>query len=289
MLADTMTHFAHSVPQDRRTSFVFASPHSGRDYPRAFLENTILDAQTIRSSEDAYVDELFATAPNHGAPLLAARLPRAFLDLNRAESELDPALIENVKRGAINPRIASGLGVIPRVVANGKAIYKGKLSLEEAEARIATYWRPYHDLLTQELNLAHHLFGEAVLLDCHSMPHEALEYVAGRSQRPEVVIGDRFGASASNRIVEQVEAKFRNAGLHVVRNSPFAGAYNCQKYGRPSRGFHAIQIEIDRSLYMNEATIEKRADFDAFKALMETIVAELCVLGAPDHLAFAAE
>ncbi|WP_372614398.1 N-formylglutamate amidohydrolase [Aquicoccus sp.] len=275
------------LPEHRTTSVVFASPHSGRDYPRTFLRRTVLDAKSIRTSEDAFVDHLFDCAPEFGAPFLRAGAPRAFVDLNRGAEELDPALIEGVPRIGHNPRIASGLGVIPRVVANGKAIYCGKLPLEEAQRRLDTYWRPYHRILQHQLNEAHALFGEAILVDCHSMPHEALDTITrGLRQRPEVVIGDRFGASASGEVVERIEAALGAAGLTVVRNAPFAGAYITQTYGRPARRQHAIQIEIDRSLYMNEQMIRPNGNFNAFRKMMRGIVAEISAIGSrEDRLA----
>ena len=125
------------------TSVVFASPHSGRDYPPEFLRRTVLRGADIRSSEDAYVDRLFAAAPDHGAPLLLAGVPRAYLDLNRGPDELDPAVVEGVRSLGHNPRIASGLGVVPRVVAGGRAIYRGKIPLFDARATTAIYWRPH--------------------------------------------------------------------------------------------------------------------------------------------------
>lgn len=268
-------------PETRRTSVVFASPHSGRDYPWSFLRRTLLDKQAIRSSEDAFVDQLFDCAPQFGAPFLRAGAPRAFVDLNRGSDELDPALIEGIARGGHNPRIASGLGVIPRVVAGGRAIYSGKLSQEEARRRITQYWQPYHDVLRRELDEAHGLFGAAILVDCHSMPHEALDNVArGVKPRPEVVIGDRFGASASGEIVDRIEAAFAAEGLTVVRNAPFAGAYIAQTYGRPEQGRHAIQVEIDRSLYMNEAMVRPNSNFNAVRRVMRAVVAEIAAIGS---------
>lgn len=268
-------------PERRSTSVVFASPHSGRDYPWSFLRKTTLDQHFIRTSEDAFVDQLFDAAPDFGAPFLKAGAPRAFVDLNRNFDELDPALIEGVARSSHNPRVASGLGVIPRVVANGRAIYRGKMTLQEAERRIDSYWRPYHNVLQRELDESRRLFGEAILIDCHSMPHEALDTVArGVVKRPEVVIGDRFGASADGRIVDYVEAAFISAGLTVVRNAPFAGAYITQHYGRPSKQQHAIQIEIDRSIYMNEHMIRPNGNFQSFRRLMRKVIADIVEIGA---------
>ncbi len=270
-----------NMPDRRTTSVIFASPHSGRAYPSDFLRRTVLDERAIRSSEDAFVDLLFEAAPTYGAPLLAAHAPRAYVDLNRSADELDPALIEGVRRSAHNPRVSSGLGVIPRVVANGRSIYRGKLPLREAEARLSNHWHPYHAALDGLMESTRKSFGEAILIDCHSMPHEALENVvhpAGFS--PDIVLGDRFGAAAGAEVVEQVEAAFASAGLKVVRNAPFAGAYSAQRYGRPSHGQHVIQVEIDRSLYMNEVTIRPNANFRTFRDVLTGVVAELAGIGA---------
>ena len=267
-------------PQRQETATIFSSPHSGSDYPAAFLGMTALDAHMIRSSEDAFVESLFDVAPQHGAPLLAARIPRSFIDLNRAADELDPAVIEGIARSAHNPRVSSGLGVIPRVVAGGRAIYRGKIALAEAEARITRYWHPYHAALRSLIDTTHAEFGEAILIDCHSMPHEAIETHARPGQpKPEVVLGDRFGAAAGYEVVERVEAAFANAGLRVVRNAPFAGAYIAQAYGRPSRRQHVVQIEIDRALYMNESRVEPLPGFAAFRELMAGVVAEIAGIG----------
>ena len=262
------------------TAAVFSSPHSGREYSAQFLQMAVLDRHVIRSSEDAFVDRLFDMAPAMGAPLLAARVPRAFIDLNRAADELDPALIEGIARAPHNPRVSSGLGVIPRVVAGGRAIYRGKLTLAEAEARITRHWHPYHQALRRLMDQTVAAFGQAVLIDCHSMPHEAIEAHARPGQhKPEVVLGDRFGAAAGREVMERVEAAFAGAGFRVVRNAPFAGAYIAQAYGRPSRGCHVVQVEIDRALYMDEARIVPNAGFDSFRAVMGGVVADLAGIG----------
>ncbi|MBL9074403.1 N-formylglutamate amidohydrolase [Tabrizicola sp.] len=276
-------------PAARTCPVIFASPHSGRDYPAEFLTQAVLDRQTIRSSEDAFVDELFGMAPGMGAPLLAARVPRAYLDLNRAADELDPAVIEGLARVPHNPRISSGLGVIPRVVAGGRAIYCGKLPLAEAEDRLRRFWHPYHQALSALVEETRTAFGQAVLIDCHSMPHEAIEAHTRPGQpRPEVVLGDRYGATAGREVMERVEAAFSAAGLRVGRNAPFAGAYVAQAYGRPSRGVHVVQVEIDRALYMDEVRVEPLAGFGAFRDLMAGVVAEI-VRGAAGEARLAAE
>ena len=282
--------YSLEMPAEQTTSVVFSSPHSGRGYSRDFLRASVLDDFLIRSSEDAFVDDLFAAAPDFGAPLLCAEVPRAFVDLNRSADELDPALVEGVRRSAHNPRITSGLGVIPRVVSNGRAIYRGKLPLAEAQRRIDLYWRPYHRALQAMLDRTRREFGEVVLIDCHSMPHEAVDCIArAGARRPDVVLGDRFGASADGGIVDRIEAALTAAGLHVVRNAPFAGAYVTQHYGRPSRRQHAIQIEIDRSIYMNEQAIRPNANFQNFQRTLRSVISDLTDIGRQSDLPLAAE
>lgn len=282
--------FTLALPPRRTTSVIFASPHSGRLYPARFLALAVLDERVIRSSEDAFVEDLFAAAPGCGAPLLAATTPRAYVDLNRGADELDPALIEGVRRLSHNPRVASGLGVIPRVVSNGRAIYSGKLPLAEAQDRLTSHWHPYHDQLQALIDQNNRAFGQAILIDCHSMPHEALDSIGPvGGSRPDVVLGDRFGAAASGSVVDRIEAAFAAAGLRVARNMPFAGAYITQTYGRPSRGQHAVQVEIDRALYMNETTIDRSPDYAAFKALITGVIAEIASIGRAADLPVAAE
>ncbi|MEQ9692568.1 N-formylglutamate amidohydrolase [Shimia sp. SDUM112013] len=277
-------------PACRTSAVVFASPHSGCDYPEWFVRRSLLNAHSIRSSEDAFVDKLFEMATDHGAPFLMAGAPRAFLDLNRSVDELDPALIKGVRKVGHNPRVASGLGVIPRVVANGRPIYRGKLTLEEANRRIDSYWRPYHARLQELLNDSIQMYGRAILVDCHSMPNEALDGIAQSGRpRPDIVLGDRFGASCEPDIVDEVEQAFTDAGLRVARNTPFAGAYVTQNYGRPSRKQHAIQIEVNRSLYMDEHTIQPRAEFEAFRGLLSDVIGKISQIGRPASQPLAAE
>jgi N-formylglutamate amidohydrolase len=281
-------HLTH--PERRTTAVVFASPHSGRDYPWTFLRRTTLNEHSVRSSEDAFVDQLFEAAPLYGAPLLKAGAPRAYVDLNRSCDELDPALIDGVSRQGHNPRVASGLGVIPRVVANGQAIYSGKLSMAEAEHRIESYWKPYHAALQGQLDQAFLMFGQAILIDCHSMPHEAMDAVARRGvRRPEIVLGDRFGAAADGVVMDRIESAFADAGLVVTRNTPFAGAYMTQAYGRPARARHAVQVEIDRALYMNERLIRPNGNFEAFRSLLSGVIRDIAEIGRAEALPLAAE
>jgi len=268
------------LPRRRDTAVVFASPHSGRAYPDGFVAQSPLELRLLRSSEDAFVDLLYGSAPDAGAPLLAARAPRAWVDLNRAPDELDPALIEGVARGSLNPRVASGLGVIPRVVAGGKVIHPGRITRDEAESRLSLGWHPYHlalqDLLRQS-RLAH---GAALLIDCHSMPHEAIATHSTPDRKtPDVVLGDRHGAACAPEVMAGVEAAFRRAGFVVARNTPFAGAYVTQAYGRPLMDQHVVQVEIDRRLYMNESLVQPSQDFEPMRRRLTSVISELAELG----------
>ncbi len=270
------------LPAETRTAAVFASPHSGRDYPADFLAASVLSPLALRSSEDAYVDRLIDNAPAEGAPLLLASLPRAYVDLNRSPEDLDPRLIEGVHaQGQGNARVAAGLGVIPRVVAGGREIRASRISLREARRRIEKVHRPYHDALAELLAGQRRRFGQAVLFDMHSMPSEALVAARLRQGRvPDIVLGDLYGASAAQEITAAVEQVFRAEGLVVRRNAPFAGAYVARRHGRPGQGQHVVQVEIARALYLDEARVAPSADFAAFRALMHRLVATLARLWA---------
>ena len=284
------SHPAYSItdPKTLVSSVVVASPHSGRQYDSEFLSQSILDDHAVRSSEDAYVDQLIDYVPDLGAPLLTANAPRAFLDLNRSKQELDPALIKGVRSTSQNPRIASGLGIIPRVVANGRSIYRGKLSRSEANRRISLYWEPYHAALSKLLERARGVFGRSILLDMHSMPHEAAMQSGTLRPIPQIVIGDRFGSSADKIIVDKIEALFVAQGFRVARNAPFAGAFMTQNYGRPYLGHHVVQIEIDRSLYLDEQAISLSKEHSAFKHRLKAVLSELISFGGEER-AMAAE
>jgi N-formylglutamate deformylase len=267
-------------PSSRTTSVVFASPHSGCDYPTKFLENTHLGPVGIRKSEDAFVDQLYASVPEFGAPLLSAVAPRAYVDLNRGVDELDPAIVEGAKTHGLNPRIASGLGVIPRIVAEGSVIQSGKITMDEAQQRLSQYYHPYHAQLQSMMRETRALFGQAVLIDCHSMPSESLK-AAGtwRRIKPDIVLGNRYGASCSDKVFDAIEAAFTGQGFRVARNVPFAGAYVVQTYGRPSINQHTVQVEIDRSLYMDEDAVMPLPEFSEIQARIRGAISELCRFG----------
>ena len=259
-------------PEALLSGIVIASPHSGRNYLSSVKEQSILDPITLRSSEDAFVDELMDFAPALGIPLICSEIPRAFVDLNRARDELDPAIIEGIKPNRQNPRVISGLGVIPRVVANGKEIYSGKLSKEAAIERLENFWDPYHSKLAELLDRARQQFGYSILIDTHSMPHEAILNASSSFRTSQIVLGDRYGATCAPEIINDLIKLISKNGLRASRNIPFSGAYIVQKYGSPGLNRHAIQLEIDRSIYMDERKIQKLEKFHKLKNKLQNIM-----------------
>ncbi len=252
---------------------VFASPHSGRAYPKPFLATSRLTEAALRSSEDAYVDELFACAPEHGAPLIRALFPRAFVDVNRDAREIDPTMFRNAPRGfraRRSARLSAGLGCIPRVVNGGQEIHAHALDWADAERRLAHCYAPYHAALDGLMNETFDLFGAALLIDCHSMPSGAAEDAV------DVVLGDRHGAGCRSEVTSHVEDLLRREGLRVARNAPYAGGYACERHGRPHDGRHALQIEIKRALYMNERAVAPHDGFQALQTRIQRIIASLC-------------
>jgi N-formylglutamate amidohydrolase len=250
------------LPDEQTVPFVFNSPHSGRYYPADFLAATSLDKHEIRRSEDLLVDQLFAPVVRLGAPLMSAVYPRAYLDVNREPYELDPKMFDGRLPTYANIRslrVAGGLGTIPRVVSDSANIYNGPLPIEEGLQRIERIYRPYHDTLRRLLAQTHVAFGLAILIDCHSMPSN----IRGGSTRvrPDFVLGDRFGASCMPELTDQATAALQRLGYSVCRNKPYAGGFITEHYGRPSRGLHALQIEVNRSLYMDEFRLEPNRGF----------------------------
>ncbi len=251
-------------PATQTIPFVFNSPHSGRRYPAAFLAESNLDSLAIRRSADHYVDELFVEAPNLGAPLLHAHFPRAYLDVNREPYELDPRMFDGPLPPFVNigsMRVAGGLGTIPRIVAENMEIYRRRLSVEEGMSRIEMIYKPYHACLRKLIARTHARFGLAVLIDCHSMPGNIR--LSGSDMRPDFIIGDRYGTSASAEFSRAALQFLNDLGFSAVRNKPYAGGFITEHYGRPVRGLHALQIEINRALYVDEVTLAKKAEFVA--------------------------
>lgn len=263
-------------PAEQRVAFVFNSPHSGRHYPARFMAMTRLDHRMIRRSEDCHVDLLFGHVTQLGAPLLAANFPRAYLDANREAFELDPRMYADRLPAHVNQRSArviGGLGTVPRIVSDGVDIYAGKLPVSEALGRIEHVYKPYHHALRRLLLSTHARFGLAILIDCHSMPGSVR--VPGMAGTPDFIIGDRFGSSASSALADHAIGLLKAMGYSVAYNKPYAGGFITEHYGRPGRGLHALQIEINRALYMDEASYEPTAGFGRLREDLRAFCADL--------------
>jgi N-formylglutamate deformylase len=261
-------------PEAHRVPVIFASPHSGRAYPADFIAAARLDPVALRKSEDGFVDELFGAAPAEGMPLLAATFPRVFCDVNREPWELDPGMFDGPLPPWVNtasPRVGAGLGTIARVVATGEAVYRRKLSFAEAEDRIRRFWQPYHAALAALIAETRAEFGTCLLIDCHSMP----THPAQAANPPDFVLGDAHGTACAPRATRLVEEALAGMGYRVRRNDPYAGGYVTRHYGRPREGVHALQIEVARPLYMDEARIERLPRMAALQADITRLVAGL--------------
>ena len=250
------------------TPLVFASPHSGRLYPADLMAASVLSAQGIRRSEDALVDMLLEGCEALGVDVLTARFARAYLDVNREAYELDPAMFDDELPPfalARTPRIAAGIGAIARVVAEGQEIYGRKLSFSEARGRIERVHEPYHAALSSLLKAARSDFGRVALIDWHSMPSAASRPAAG-GRVADFVLGDRFGASCAAPLTALVERELRRMGYEVARNAPYAGGYTTELYGDPTHATHVLQIEINRALYLDEASVRPGPGFARMQA-----------------------
>ncbi len=269
-------------PARQTAPVVYASPHSGRFYPPDFLDSSRLDPHTLRASEDVFVDELFGAAPQHGAPLLQAVYARAYLDVNREAWELDPDMFDEPLPDYVQSksgRISAGLGTIARVVAAGTAIYARRLSFADAQHRVAHVYEPYHAAQARLLDRSASQFDCAVLIDCHSMPSTGSSWgdmpLKSKGVNADFILGDRYGRTCAPEITEVAEKHLAGLGFNVVRNDPYAGGYNTRFYGTPATGRHALQIEINRALYVNEETLERTSDFtglrDGLTGLIEAL------------------
>ncbi len=262
-------------PPGPAAPLVFSSPHSGRDYTAEFLAVTRLDSLALRRSEDCYIEEIFAAVPEYGATLIAATFPRAWCDANREAWELDPAMFADPLPPWVNtagPRVSAGLGTLARLVSSGEAIYRGLLRFADAQHRVSTCWRPYHDTLAAAADAARDRFGACLLVDCHSMPAHAC---ADRRPVPDIVLGDSHGTSCAPAVLRAVEGFLVRRGYAIRRNDPYAGGYITRHYGRPAANVHAVQVEIARGLYMDETTLARRPGFAQVKADMTALAAFL--------------
>ncbi|VBB69792.1 N-formylglutamate deformylase [invertebrate metagenome] len=267
------------APAEQKVPFVFASPHSGSDYPPDFIRASVLDPVCLRQSEDFYVDQIFTSVVNFGAPLIRALFPRVFLDPNREPYELDPTMFADDLPAYVNtrsPRLAAGLGTIAKVVSTGAHIYASKLRFAEAEQRIHTFYQPYHQTLQHLVEVTRQRFGYCVVVDCHSMPSSGgIMDADPQLQKVDFVLGDRFGTSCARVFITAAELALKAHGYHVIRNKPYAGGYTTCRYGHPNRHIHAFQIEINRRLYVDEKTY---APLPGLEALQETVIALVAAL-----------
>lgn len=280
------------APPAVASPLVLSSPHSGRVYPAAFLAMSRLDPAALRRSEDSFVDALMHPATAHGAPLLHALFPRAYLDVNREPYELDPRMFDGRLPAHVNTRsmrVAGGLGTIARIVGDAQEIYARRLPVASAFARIDALYRPYHRALRSLLSAAVEQFGVAVVVDCHSMPSAGAGAALVEDMRADIVLGDRHGTSCDPAFVETLERSLRAAGYSVRRNKPYAGGYITEHYGRPKSRTHAVQIEINRALYMDEATFVRKPAFARLSADLSNAVEALsaCVLARSRYSAAA--
>ena len=269
---------AESRPDRRLLPVVVASPHSGRIYPPEFLAQSQLPLERLRMTEDCFVDEICADAPALGAVLLHALFPRAFIDVNREAWELDPEMWSDPlpdHATTCTARIVAGLGTIARVVANAEEIYATRLPLAEAERRIRTCYLPYHAALRRLVDETRERFGFCILLDCHSMPSGAARG-QGRSGRPaDIVLGDCHGTSCDPRLIACAERLLEGRGYAVRRNAPYAGGHVTRHYGAPDEGIHALQVEINRALYLDEARLRRLPEIRRLRRDVSALVATL--------------
>ena len=268
--------FKLEMPATGPSPVLFNSPHSGSLYPDDLLEASRLDRLALRRSEDVDVDLLFDGVVDKGASLMRVEFPRAYVDVNREPYELDPKMFGGRLPPFANTRslrVASGLGTIPRTVGEGHEIYRALPTIDEALERIEALYKPYHRALARALLTAQRRHGLAVLVDCHSMPSAAV--ARGDRSPSDIVIGDRFGTSADPSIPDCIEASLRGMGYAVTRNRPYAGGFITEHYGSPHSGVHAVQIEINRGLYLDERRIERLHGFEGLREDLTRMAGEL--------------
>lgn len=249
-------------PVTWRAPIIFNSPHSGSTYPREFLNMSRIDLPALRRSEDSFMDELISGLSKLGFPTVTVNFPRSYVDVNREPYELDPRMFTGRMPSFANTRsmrVAGGLGTIPRVVGDGQEIYRTRINVNDALARIETLYKPYHRALRRLIDKAHRTFGTVVVVDCHSMPSVGVS--RDEPPRPDVVIGDRYGTSCAPLLPDTVEQTMSRLGYSVGRNKPYAGGFITEHYSNPISGLHTIQLELNRAVYMDERRHERSAGF----------------------------
>ena len=263
-------------PRTAPVPVLFDSPHSGANYPDNF--DAALDLLMLRRMEDAFVDELFAAAPDYGATLIAARFPRGYVDPNRSHLDIDPAAFDDWQ-GPAEPTDKSrvGKGLIWTNLHGVEPLYARRLTGDEVRARIDNYWRPYHDAIAAAYERIHGEFGSVYHVNCHSMRAVGNEFDPdGETVRPDFVISNHDGKTCSPAFLDLIVEYLRTANFDVAINDPYKGAELTCRYADPAAKRHSLQIEINRRLYMDEMTIEKSSDFTTFHNLMTGLVQAVC-------------
>ena len=259
---ETSPAFEIVEPAEWRAPVIFNSPHSGSDYPDDFLTASRIDVATLRRSEDSFMDELIGHLSARGFPTVRVNFPRSYVDVNREPYELDPRMFSGRLPSFANTRsmrVAGGLGTIPRVVGDGQEIYRDRIAVDDALARIEALYKPYHRALRRLINKVHQMFGTVMLVDCHSMPSVGVS--RDEPRRPDMVIGDRYGTSCTPLLPDRVEETMAGLGYSVGRNKPYAGGFITEHYGNPASGLHAVQLELNRAIYMDERRRERGPRF----------------------------
>ncbi len=265
-LAEFDPPIALTLPETRESCAIFCSPHSGNHYPADFISRSDQPLSGLRRNEDAFIDKLFAPTAIYGAPLLAARFPRSFVDVNRAEDELPQKWLPRGQTATM--RADSGLGVIPLALGQNQPIYRRPLRASAVKARIETLYRPYHAALRALLRESQEQFGRALLVDCHSMPGFSIS----GTRRADIILGDRYGTSCRPETISRIEALFTALQYSVTRNYPYAGSYVTSHYGQPHDGVEALQIEINRDLYLNPVTLKPKRDYERLAEDLDVII-----------------
>src|SRR6201747_1566589 len=266
-------------PPAWRAPIIFNSPHSGSAYPDEFLKASRIDLVSLRRSEDSFMDELIGGLSARGFPAARVHFPRSFVDVTREPYELDPRMFSGRLPSFANTRsmrVAGGLGTIPRVVSDGQEIYRERLSVDDALARVEALYKPYHRALRRLINKAHQAFGTVILVDCHSMPSVGVS--RDEPRRPDVVIGDRYGTSCAPLLPDMVEDTMALLNYSVGRNKPYAGGLIPEHYGNPASGLHSIQLELNRAIYMDERPRERGPRFAQVAADFASLADALATL-----------
>ena len=258
-------------PAAEAVPLVLDSPHSGAEYPEEFAYCCPLPV--LRRAEDAYVDELYAAAPVHGATLIAALFPRSYIDVNRAADDLDPALLAGAPPPFLAPRPATRVGLLRRHAQPGVPIYDRKLSPDDVLARIERYHTPYHRVLDDSCDRLHREFGAVWHINCHSMPSQGTRRDGRKGEHGDFVLGDRDGTTCAPEFTDFVAGFLRGLGYEVRVNDGYKGVEIVRRQGRPAERRHSLQIEVDRALYMDQKTLEKLPGFERLASDIAALVA----------------